>query len=381
MGFAEAIRSGFANYATFAGRASRPAYRWWALFGVLVSLVTRVLDGLLGSSIVRTTQYGARSRSASSPASPAWRCSCPRSPSWCAGCTTPTARGGGTGSSSSPSSAGSCCSISWSAPAPRAPTGTARRRGVIGTPGRVLAGGARRLGARSLNPPPAPPAPPPRSAARSGLPVPYTGMNGVAATDVFFPSAATAEPASPTTRHRSASREGDDGRRAPFLLTVAGIIPIVRGGRAVRAEDRVYGCCPLRPLDVRLGRREFTPDTPRRTEQWLPGDDGAQRRSDWSQEPAQEATQEAALRSRAGGHDLRRGGLRHYPEQQLSAEGGVPLPFRPSMPPQRDLRSALHRHGRVHRHLRHRMQQPHHGEPATLSARESAGHVRHPPGV
>ena len=59
MGFAEAIRSGFANYATFAGRASRPAYWWWALFGVLVSLATRVLDGLLGSSIVRSTQYGA----------------------------------------------------------------------------------------------------------------------------------------------------------------------------------------------------------------------------------------------------------------------------------------------------------------------------------
>ena len=59
MGFAEAVRSGFANYATFAGREARPAYWWWALFLVLVSLVTRVLDGLLGSSIVRTTQYGA----------------------------------------------------------------------------------------------------------------------------------------------------------------------------------------------------------------------------------------------------------------------------------------------------------------------------------
>ena len=59
MGFAEAVRSGFDHYATFAGRASRPAYWWWALFGVLVSLVTRVLDGLLGSSFVRSTQYGA----------------------------------------------------------------------------------------------------------------------------------------------------------------------------------------------------------------------------------------------------------------------------------------------------------------------------------
>jgi uncharacterized membrane protein YhaH (DUF805 family) len=58
MGFTEAIRSGFDNYANFAGRASRPAYWWWVLFGVLVGLATRVLDGLLGSSIVRTTQYG-----------------------------------------------------------------------------------------------------------------------------------------------------------------------------------------------------------------------------------------------------------------------------------------------------------------------------------
>ena len=58
MGFNEAIRSGFDNYMNFSGRASRPAYWWWVLFGVLVSLVTRVLDGLVGSNIVRTNQYG-----------------------------------------------------------------------------------------------------------------------------------------------------------------------------------------------------------------------------------------------------------------------------------------------------------------------------------
>jgi len=58
MGFAEAVRSGFGNYANFAGRAARPAYWWWMLFGVLVGLATRVLDGLLGSSLVRTTLYG-----------------------------------------------------------------------------------------------------------------------------------------------------------------------------------------------------------------------------------------------------------------------------------------------------------------------------------
>ena len=127
MGFTEAIRSGFDNYVTFGGRASRPAYWWWVLFGALVTLVTRVLDGLLGSNIVRTNQYGTEVGSALSPVSSAWRCCCPRSPSWCAGSTTPTARGGGTGLSSSPSSAGSCCSTSWSAPAPRATTGTVRR--------------------------------------------------------------------------------------------------------------------------------------------------------------------------------------------------------------------------------------------------------------
>jgi hypothetical protein len=58
MGFAEAVRSGFGNYANFAGRAARPAYWWWTLFGVLVGRATRVLDGLLGSSLVRTTLYG-----------------------------------------------------------------------------------------------------------------------------------------------------------------------------------------------------------------------------------------------------------------------------------------------------------------------------------
>ncbi len=58
MGITEAIRSGFDNYVNFNGRASRSAYWWWVLFGVLVSLVTRLLDGLIGSNIVRSNQYG-----------------------------------------------------------------------------------------------------------------------------------------------------------------------------------------------------------------------------------------------------------------------------------------------------------------------------------
>ena len=58
MSFGEAVRSGFDNYVNFNGRASRSAYWWWVLFGLLVSLAARVLDGLVGSNIVRYNQYG-----------------------------------------------------------------------------------------------------------------------------------------------------------------------------------------------------------------------------------------------------------------------------------------------------------------------------------
>jgi uncharacterized membrane protein YhaH (DUF805 family) len=36
MTFGEAVRSGFENYATFEGRASRSAFWWWVLFQILV---------------------------------------------------------------------------------------------------------------------------------------------------------------------------------------------------------------------------------------------------------------------------------------------------------------------------------------------------------
>src|SRR6188472_617073 len=58
MSFGEAVRSGFDNYVNFNGRASRSAYWWWVLFALLVSLAARVLDGLVGSNIVRYSQYG-----------------------------------------------------------------------------------------------------------------------------------------------------------------------------------------------------------------------------------------------------------------------------------------------------------------------------------
>ena len=44
MDFGAAVSNGFRNYATFTGRASRSEYWYWVLFGVLVSLVTSVID-------------------------------------------------------------------------------------------------------------------------------------------------------------------------------------------------------------------------------------------------------------------------------------------------------------------------------------------------
>ena len=40
MNFQIAIRSGFNNYANFKGRATRAEYWWWALFSLIVQIVT-----------------------------------------------------------------------------------------------------------------------------------------------------------------------------------------------------------------------------------------------------------------------------------------------------------------------------------------------------
>ena len=49
MTFSEAVKSGFDNYANFRGRASRPAFWWWFLFGVLVGIGANILDAIFGS--------------------------------------------------------------------------------------------------------------------------------------------------------------------------------------------------------------------------------------------------------------------------------------------------------------------------------------------
>jgi uncharacterized membrane protein YhaH (DUF805 family) len=50
MGFGDAVKSGFAKYATFSGRAPRSEFWWWWLFSSLVYLAAVVLALILGGS-------------------------------------------------------------------------------------------------------------------------------------------------------------------------------------------------------------------------------------------------------------------------------------------------------------------------------------------
>lgn len=52
LGFLDAIGSGFRNYVTFRGRASRSEYWYWTLFVMLISIAAAVLDGALGAGRV-----------------------------------------------------------------------------------------------------------------------------------------------------------------------------------------------------------------------------------------------------------------------------------------------------------------------------------------
>jgi uncharacterized membrane protein YhaH (DUF805 family) len=55
VNFQTAIRSGFNNYANFKGRATRAEYWWWALFSLIVQLVTsgqNAIGDLIGLAIL-----------------------------------------------------------------------------------------------------------------------------------------------------------------------------------------------------------------------------------------------------------------------------------------------------------------------------------------
>src|SRR5580692_10030293 len=47
MNFVEAIKSGFSNYVTFSGRASRSEYWYWALFAGIGAMATFMLDAAI----------------------------------------------------------------------------------------------------------------------------------------------------------------------------------------------------------------------------------------------------------------------------------------------------------------------------------------------
>ncbi len=47
MSFADAVRTCFRKYATFSGRAGRPEFWWFALFGLLGNLLAGLVDAAL----------------------------------------------------------------------------------------------------------------------------------------------------------------------------------------------------------------------------------------------------------------------------------------------------------------------------------------------
>jgi uncharacterized membrane protein YhaH (DUF805 family) len=49
MGFGEAIQSCLRQYVGFTGRARRSEYWWFALFGLIVSIVADLIDAMLGT--------------------------------------------------------------------------------------------------------------------------------------------------------------------------------------------------------------------------------------------------------------------------------------------------------------------------------------------
>ena len=50
MTFGDAVSSGFDHYTKFDGRASRPAFWYWVLFALAVSVVANIVDAVIGTS-------------------------------------------------------------------------------------------------------------------------------------------------------------------------------------------------------------------------------------------------------------------------------------------------------------------------------------------
>jgi len=52
MSFVDAIKSGFANYVGFSGRACRSEYWFWTLFVILVNIVAGIIDSFVGLGLI-----------------------------------------------------------------------------------------------------------------------------------------------------------------------------------------------------------------------------------------------------------------------------------------------------------------------------------------
>lgn len=52
MTFSEAVKSGFDNYVTFNGRASRAAYWWWFLFYILAVVAASIIGSALDTGVI-----------------------------------------------------------------------------------------------------------------------------------------------------------------------------------------------------------------------------------------------------------------------------------------------------------------------------------------
>lgn len=48
MDFTTAVKTVFSKYVDWNGRALRSEYWWWTLFSIIVSIVTTIIDGVLG---------------------------------------------------------------------------------------------------------------------------------------------------------------------------------------------------------------------------------------------------------------------------------------------------------------------------------------------
>jgi uncharacterized membrane protein YhaH (DUF805 family) len=57
MNFGQAIAAGFSNYVTFAGRANRSEYWYWALFVALFQIPAAIIDTVIGVNVM-TSVFG-----------------------------------------------------------------------------------------------------------------------------------------------------------------------------------------------------------------------------------------------------------------------------------------------------------------------------------